>query len=212
MTFTARRFLIAIIVFAGSLAVGATVASAQPVGYVAAIEGSALIWRAEQSEPASEGSIVQAQDRLETGPDSRVLLVLEDGSRIVIGADTQITILFLVDAGVVSGDQVIELLQGILRIGVHQPNGRALLETRSPTAVVAARSTEWIIEYADDSTAVLGLDGTVEVSATTATGSVVLGPGFGTDVARGAAPTDPVEWGAARAQSARERTAFGAIR
>lgn len=209
MTLHARRTLFALLLAIGLAVVGGGAAVAQPVGYLAGVEGTATIIRAGQAIPAGQGSVVETEDILQTGPGSRALLVLEDGSRIIVGADTEIALLFLVDAGTVSGDRVVDLLRGILRIGVHQPDTGQALQTRSPTAVVAARSTEWIIEYADDSTAVLGVEGTVEVTATTAEGSVVLGPGFGTDVARGAPPTEPVQWGAARAQSALDRTTFG---
>ncbi len=215
MALHARRLLVAVLggIIAGfMLSGGTTVALAQPVGYVAAIEGTVLILRAGEAIPAGEGSVVEVDDRLETGQESRALLVLDDGSRIVIGADTQVALLFLVDAGALSGDRVIELLRGILRIGVHQPDGASNVQTRTPTAVVAARSTEWIIEYADDSTAVLALEGTVAVTALTAEGTVILEPGEGTDVARGQAPTEPAVWGAARAEAARDRTAFGGIR
>lgn len=210
MTQHARRFLLVLVVIAGAAVSGGADVLAQPVGYIAAIEGSATVVRDGVDAAAGVGAVVEVEDVLVTGPDSRVLLVVEDGSRIVIGADSRIALMFVVDAGRVSGDGVVELLRGILRIGVHQPESRPVLETRSPTAVVAARSTEWIMEYVEDRTAVLGVEGTVEVTATTAEGSVVLGPGFGTDVARGEPPTPPVEWGAARAQSARQRTTLGA--
>lgn len=184
-----------------------------PIGYVAAIDGAGAVQRADDDEPLVEGAVITASDEILTGADTRVLLVLNDGSRVVVGADTRIAMHLLAGPGAGGEtDRVIDLLQGILRISVQVAGDEEPIGTRTPTAVVAARSTAWIVEYAADNTAVLALEGTVEVEATTAAGSVVLGPGFGTDVPRGEPPREPVEWGAARAEAFRERTAFAGTR
>ena len=68
------------------------------------------------------------------------------------------------------------------------------------------RSTEWIVETDDTSTAVLAISGEVQVIGTG--GSVILAPGQGTDVSAGSAPTEPKEWGMERRSDAILRTEF----
>lgn len=183
------------------------------VGYIATIQGSGTIDRSGVVLELQEGAVIGIADQILTGAGTQVLLVLSDGSRVVIGADSRVAMGVLAAAGASgNSDRVIDLLQGILRISVQASEAGGAAETRTPTAVVAARSTAWIVAFEDDSTAVLSLEGTVEVTATTAPGSVTLTPGTGTDVARGAEPTEPVEWGAARADSFRNRTALTGAR
>lgn len=204
-----RSALIALVllVFAGIPAFAQEPETA--VGYIVAIQGSGTVERGGAVLDLQEGAVIGTADQILTGVESQVLLVLNDGSRVVIGAETRVTMAILAAAGASGdGDRVIDLLQGILRISVHASEDGNGVETRTPTAVVAARSTAWIVAFEGDSTAVLSLEGTVEVASTTAPGAVTLTPGYGTDVARGAAPTEPVTWGAARADAFRDRTAF----
>lgn len=193
-----------------TLGAAAAVAADRQVGYLAAVQGTAEILRAGAILPANQGVLVNDDDHLRTGPDARILLVLNDGSRIVVGSDTRVALLLLVGAGAAIPEmQLIDLLQGIMRIGVHQSEDGTAVQTRSPTAVVAARSTEWIMEFAADSTAVLALAGSVIVTPQAGHDPVVLGPGYGTDVPADAPARVATEWGAARVADVRARTAFG---
>ena len=67
-------------------------------------------------------------------------------------------------------------------------------------AVASARSTEWTVEILPTSTAVLGIEGAVEVTGRRTGASVTLNPGQGTDVAPSASPTTPVTWGPPRVE------------
>ena len=68
---------------------------------------------------------------------------------------------------------------------------------RFPTLPVVAVAMTGVLPA---STAVLGIEGAVEVTGRRMAASVMLNPGQGTDVAPGAAPTPPVTWGAPRVE------------
>lgn len=182
-------------------------AAGEPVGYVAAVEGSAVIRRAQAELPAVAGAIVNDDDRLLTRAASRLLVVLDTGGRIVVGPDSTIALEILMASGRTDG-RIVRILQGIMRIGVDGDDADAL-RTVSPTAIAAARSTEWTMEFTDGNTAVLALEGIVAVTGQANGATVLLEPGFGTDVPAGGAPSEPTPWGEARAEDARMRTMLG---
>ena len=68
--------------------------------------------------------------------------------------------------------------------------------------------TDWITETAAGATAIVALDREVAVRNVDpgVAGQVVFGPGEGTDVAAGVAPSGPVVWGDARRNAFIERT------
>ncbi|MEZ5668897.1 MAG: FecR domain-containing protein [Alphaproteobacteria bacterium] len=209
MWFIARAFIVAC---AGIFALAAPQAHAQesgPGAYVATLVGAATVVDAAGERPLAVGDVVAADGRIRTGDAARVMLVLDDGTRVVIGPETEIALQLVVGsgAGVDRGD-IIELLHGILRVRIGVPAPDSDLQTVSPTAVVAARSTEWTMDHAGDSTAVLVLSGVVAVTSTATGDAVALSAGLGTDVPAGGAPSAPREWGAARAADARARTSI----
>ena len=98
------------------------------------------------------------------------------------------------------------MIEGILRVTLPGTKRWNRFETVTDTAVASARSTAWIVDAKRYTTGVLALEGSVRVVGRTAPGEATLTPGQGTDVRRGAPPTQPVTWGLPRADAARART------
>jgi ferric-dicitrate binding protein FerR (iron transport regulator) len=69
----------------------------------------------------------------------------------------------------------------------------------TPQAIAAVRGTVWAVDAARGKTSVFVVEGRVAVQRPTSNARVVLGPGQGIDVERGAGPLEVKRWGAARA-------------
>jgi hypothetical protein len=177
-------------------AVGRVVSS---TGTVAAVRGAGIVGLAP-------GDAIYPHDIVRTGPESRLLIIGSDGLRVVIGADTELAVHSYLVHGPSGGIEVVlGLLQGIMRlIGGQSALPRSIaVDTR--TAVASVRSTEWLIESTERGTAVLSIEGQVTVVGL-AGGSVVLGPGEGTDVPPGGPPKPVATWGQTRRLDAIART------
>ena len=168
-------------------------------GTVAAVRGASIV-------ALAPGDAVYPRDIVRTGVDSRLLIIGSDGLRMVIGANTELAIHSYLVHGPAGGIEVVlGLLQGITRlIGGKSALPRSIaVDTR--TAVASVRSTEWLIESTERGTAVLSIEGQVTVVGL-AGGSVVLGPGEGTDVPPGGPPKAAATWGQARRLDALARS------
>ncbi len=168
-------------------------------GTVAAVRGASIV-------ALAPGDAVYPRDIVRTGLDSRLLIIGSDGLRMVIGANTELAVHSYLVHGPAGGIEVVlGLLQGITRlIGGQTARPRSIaVDTR--TAVASVRSTEWLIESTERGTAVLSIEGQVTIVGL-AGGSVVLGPGEGTDVPPGGPPKAAASWGQARRLDALART------
>jgi ferric-dicitrate binding protein FerR (iron transport regulator) len=137
---------------------------------------------------------------VETASSSRVTLRFEDDGTLTAGPDSRVALsqYATTSAGGRTG-AIFSLLAGIVRAAVqHAGFGGFSIQTED--AVASARSTEWTVEILPTSTAVLGLEGAVEVTGRRTGGSVTLTPGQGTDVRPAADPTTPITWGAPRVE------------
>lgn len=172
---------------------------------VAALRGPATILREGGALRAQTGTALHSDDQVVTGPRTRLKITCRDGAEVTIGAETSVSMQAIGDAGAASRS-IIDLIGGILRVSLAPQFQRDRLELRTPTAVAAARSTAWVTEASAASTAVFVIEGEVAVSNLAGDRTVVLPPGFGTDVPAGAAPNAPVRWGQARAERALQRT------
>ncbi len=171
--------------------------------------GSAILLRDGASLPLAPGTPLHDDDQVVTGRNARLGIACLDGSTLVIGESSNLSLsTFAALAEQTGGNVVLDLLEGILRLALSPESRRERFEVKTPTAIAAVRSTEWITETAADNTAVFVIDGTVAVRSRAVAGQVLLQPGFGTDVPRGAAPTEPKRWGQPRVDSALSRTSL----
>lgn len=168
-----------------------------PVGWVADQTGAATVLRNRVPAPLIVGAPIFRADHVTTEADTRLTIEFTDGSSVVLGPGCALSIdEFTTDPKGGRLSAALTLLQGIVRAVVN-PAQAGGFEVRTETAIASARSTDWTVEVAPGTTAVLVLDGTVAVAGR-AGGEVVLEPGEGTDVAAGQPPTPPVRWGEER--------------
>jgi hypothetical protein len=180
------------------VAVPAMAADRYPVGRVVRQEGTGAVVRDAVRSPLIPGTAVFRSDVIETGPASRITVQFTDNTTLGLGPESRVAIAdYAILAGGSRTATILSLLAGIVRAAVHDL-GLGGFEVRTDVAVASARSTEWTVEVTPTGTAVLGLDGTVEVASLLSGASVLLVPGTGTDVRPGADPTQPVPWGKPR--------------
>lgn len=176
-------------------------ALAADAGHVLRLVGDVVIERASGTTSLGLGQPIATGDRIKTGEDARVEIELEGGVRLVLGPESRLVVPDQASRAI----SVVDLLMGIVRATLPD-EGVGGFMIRGRTAVASVRSTEWIVETDDTSTAVFSISGEVQVIGTG--GSVLLMPGQGTDVDAGSAPTEPKEWGAERRSDVVFRTQF----
>jgi hypothetical protein len=175
------------------------VRAAEPAGSIEDMKGEGF---AEASgaprRPLALRAAVYMEDRIGTGPVSRLTIHLGRQTRLHLGERVRITIdRYLVGAG---GELTLEAGPMLL----DRPAGAAqpALQIRTPFALIAVRGTRF---FAGPSRGVFGVF--VErgrVSVTAGGREVVLAQGEGTDIRRpGDPPTPPVRWGQERIRDAR---------
>lgn len=142
---------------------------------VAALAGDATRVVAGQAQPLRLGDKVGEGAQLRTGDNGRVRLRCPDGSSLVVGDRSQLTLTRLnlgTDAGTgvmpgyADGARDVSLLleRGLLGQKVT-PSGSGKWEVRTPSAVTAVRGTEFLVEVGDnEQTSVHVQSGQVAVS------------------------------------------------
>ena len=176
-------------------------AGAEPVGEVQTVVGTAELVRAGTTTSVRDGMGVEPGDELRTGEAGRLRVRFIDGSFATLGSLAAMTVeRFEQPGGTGTRDAALAIAGGFVRAVAEKLVGASRFEVRTPTAVAAARSTEWIVEVTREGTAVVAMSGRVSVRPTgPGPGEPVeLDPGQGTDVAPGAAPQPAKPWGEAR--------------
>lgn len=204
-----RRRCWAAVLFTVAIGAAAPALGAGPVGEVQTVIGAAELVRAGAVTPLRPGMSVETGDELRTGPAGRLRVRFKDGSAATLGSDATMTVeRFEEPGGAGTRDAALAVAGGFVRTVAEKLAGLSRFEVRTPTAVAAARSTEWIVEVTREGTAVMAMSGRVSVRSTGPDpGSPVdLNPGEGTDVAPGAAPQPARSWGQARISRARDAT------
>ena len=174
-------------------------ASAQEVGMVAAVEGTAEIERSGVRAPAQNGVPIALGDQLWTGRPGHLRIVFEDDSLLTLDDDSHVSVDEHVFDPAAGGKprSLLGLLQGKVAAVVsdyyHQSGARYEIKTRN--AVAGVRGTEFSMSYDPDKdvTEVVGISGVVSVSSAvdpTAPGMLVTASETTTVVA-GEPPTRP---------------------
>lgn len=227
-----RREALALAAGAASLltAAGEAASASLEVGRVAILLGQAHRSTVGGPLALQAGAGVRQGDEIATGFDSRLELVFVDGSALTLGPDTRVVIKHYAPQDG-AAQALLLLVAGIVKVTIGSGVTWQSFEVRSETAVASVRATQWIMEATPEGSAVLVLEGQVEVAALGAavpppspapsrsdespaqpSGSgadgVVLAPGEGTDVKPGAGTTPPKVWGPARRDAALARVAI----
>ncbi|HSJ99476.1 MAG TPA: FecR family protein [Myxococcota bacterium] len=186
-------------------------AQAPAVGTVEALVGTAVVTRHETGEAGllTVGAELFEGDRVRTETGARLRLTLRDGSVLTCGEATGLTL----DRALYAPEQasrsyLVRVSFGIVRAVVELLASPSTFEMQTNTAVISVRGTEWIAETERAATAVVALEGEIEVRNVdpAVPGAVALGPGEGVTVEAGAPPPAPTVWGDARRNSFIERT------
>jgi hypothetical protein len=180
------------------------------IGQVTGVRGDVFREHAGGREPVRTGAAVRLGETLACyGGKARVQL--NDGTIVSIGENSRIS--FSNYRAVENGFTTqLSVGSGVFRLFVNRLTDGAFT-VESETAVAAVRGTDWVMDAQADTTGVAVLSGAVAVSARrtaqgAASGEVVLQPGFGTDVRRGAAPTPPNAWRQERLTATVARASF----
>lgn len=166
--------------------------AASPVGRVERAEGSAFVDR-DGRQPLAPPAPVHLGDAVGTSAASRMALSLLGDTLVLMGPETRLTI----DQYTAEAGGVLVLGEGAMLFDRPPEAQHAPVSVFTTYGVIAVRGTRF---FAGPSRGAFGLfvaRGVVEISAG---GRVArLTEGLGVDIARrGAAPTTPRAWGAAR--------------
>jgi hypothetical protein len=118
------------------------------VGSVKSVRGGALIHRGQASIPIKEGAHLFLNDLLQTGRDGGIGAILQDGTRLSLGPDTELKIdRFVYQPADGKFGLLLRLTKGALayisgKIAQFSP-GAVSVET--PEAVLGLRGTEFVV-------------------------------------------------------------------
>ncbi len=161
---------------------------------VASVEGQANV---STGNTDSQSAVVDLElgvsSKLKTGPEARVTMTCDGGLEVVVGPETEIDVLGLID-----GDTRpfgLRLIDGVAGFLFSSEDGNSV-QIQTPSAVAAVRSTEWAMKVENGASAVFTREGTVSVTVDGA--GAELGPGEGIDVSSSGEIGPVVNWGPAR--------------
>lgn len=201
-----RKLLAAAAIAVAILPAGALAQDRQGCS-VERIRGPATVLRDGTSLPLNRGMALRQDDQIVTGRKARIRIGCPGGADITIGPQSSLSLREIAGTGA-TGSLLLDLVQGILRSALAPDVIRERFEVRTPLAVAAARSTEWVTEAQPDNAAVFVIEGSVAVSSRDTGDTVLVSAGRGTDVKPNAAPTPPAPWGQPRIDSALSRTSM----
>jgi hypothetical protein len=137
-----------LLLLATTVAFAATVASAQPAGYIKNVAGQATVTSAAGTQAAAPGMALGAGDTLRTGADGSLGVVLRDNTVLSFGPATLFTL----------EDYQFEPAQGALKLGarvgqgsLHYVSGAIAklrpqaVEIKTPTGVIGVRGTRFVV-------------------------------------------------------------------
>ena len=165
------------------------------VGHVARLQNLAHATYAETTRPLAKKSDIKMRDLLTTERDSRLQVMLKDGSSLQLGESAEL----LVDNFVYTPQQeravTLNALKGALRYisGKMRQTTRQDVKIKTPVLNLGVRGTDFWLGPIDGATGVLVLTGKVLVS--TRYGLVSLRRGEGTMVKDDGTLTLPKPWG-----------------
>ncbi len=144
----------------------AEVVAANEIGTLVAVRGRAELRRASAGnwKTATVGAPIYALDEFRTDDDSRVKLLFDDESVVVVATDSEVTVK---SYGKKDSNNVLSLERGRVMVLLPKVPGReaATFEVETPTAVAQGNGAELLVEYDSEEsvTQVYGVRDTVDV-------------------------------------------------
>ncbi len=142
------RAIVAALLMAAWLSTG--VAQAAPeIGRIKSVAGAAFLVRGKALSPAAPGELLQVKDVLRTGRDGRIGVSFIDNSRFAVGPNSQIALSeFEFNDTTHAGRSLTTVDRGTLAIvsGQIAHENRDAERVRTPTSVLAARGTRFVVQ------------------------------------------------------------------
>ena len=131
------------------LAVCAGAWGADAAGTVKTLAGFATVVRDSAVLPIAPGQRVYAGDRIVSGRDSYVGVMLYDDTRLTIGPSSEMLIReFEFNPSSYAGDLAVSFLKGTMRVvtGLIGRNSPENVRFNTPTATIGIRGTEFVVD------------------------------------------------------------------
>jgi hypothetical protein len=142
---SAQSFFVIIILFA----VWANAWSADGAGTVKTLTGSATVIRDSSVLPIATGQRVFSGDRIVSGRDSYVGIMLYDDTRLTIGPGSELLIReFEFNPSSYAGELAVSFLKGTVRVvtGLIGKNAPENVHFDTPSATIGIRGTEFVVD------------------------------------------------------------------
>lgn len=126
-----------------------TMIFAEGIGRIKNVAGEVTIARKGQAIPAVLGAAVYAADRITTGSDGSVGLLLDDDSRLALGPKSSISLdKFDFDFATHEGECDVSMRRGVLSVvsGKMTQKTPGALRVQTPSAILAVRGTEFSVK------------------------------------------------------------------
>ena len=138
-------------IFAGFLVAAALTSqvAASEIGRIKAVTGAANIMRGKAVMPATPGLTLDVADVLVTGKDGRIGVTFIDNSRFAVGPNSRVSLTkFDFDDTTHKGSSLTTVDRGSLAIvsGQIAKENRDEMKVRTPTSLLAARGTRFVVE------------------------------------------------------------------
>ncbi len=205
------RLAVPAFVVSGLLSLVTSASAAETVGKVSRLRGECIVVRGETRVTLAEGTVIELDDRLETGGEARLEVTLLDDTKLTLGEKAHVVVdTFVFDPNAGKGEALLQVVKGAMRFTTGKIGAMAdkKVEVKTKFATLAVRGTDFWAGPIDGSNGVLVLTGKVEVK--TKRGKVLLDdPREGTVVASiNRRPVKPKAWGDQKITRALDQTAF----
>ena len=123
--------------------------SAEGAGSVKTLTGSATVIRESSVLPVSTGQFLYRGDRVVSGQDSYVGIMLYDDTRLTLGPASELQIReFEFNPSSYAGGIAVSFLKGTVRVvtGLIGKNAPENVQFNTPTASIGIRGTEFVVD------------------------------------------------------------------
>ena len=141
------RGMVAGFLMAGALSTAAL--AAPEIGRIKSVTGAASIVRGKSVTPATPGELLQVSDVVTTGPTGRVGITFIDNSRFAVGPGSRVALTeFQFNDTTHAGHFLTTIDRGSLAVvsGQIAKENKDAMRVRTPTSVLAARGTRFVVE------------------------------------------------------------------
>jgi len=192
------KYLFSLLFCWSCLAIPVT-AAAEPIGVISVAVGAVQWWRDGETTRLERGDAVQEGDRVTTGAQARLVLSMNDGSRITLGGDSQMLFSqwrYRKQAN--DNSAQLELLEGAFRFitGLITDQSQPQLSVTTPDATIGIRGTDFWGGYLQAGVLdVVLLEGDHALQVNNNAGSVLIQhSGEGVSVRAGQQPDAAKRW------------------